>query len=138
MILTSNSEKTLPEAFLRRCVFFHIEMPDSDELCDILLAKKQIFPEITRNQVKAFVRLFLKIARTINGKKPATHELILWVWWMLRQGFTPEDIYTFNAENTGLSYRNEIILSGFSILAKETDDLVAVKKAITANAIKEE
>ena len=43
VIMTSNSEKALPDAFLRRCVFFHIEFPGTDQLQRILSAKGSAF-----------------------------------------------------------------------------------------------
>lgn len=135
VILTSNSEKTLPEAFLRRCVFFHIDMPDEKELQKILLSKKQLFQEmpLTSEEVTSFIMLFNKISKIVNGKKPATHELILWVWWMKKQGLTPGDIYTFKSDIA--DSKNETILSGITVLAKESRDLTAVKEAIIKNTI---
>ena len=135
VILTSNSEKTLPEAFLRRCVFFHIDMPVGEELQKILLSKKQLFQltPLTIKEATAFIALFNKISNIISGKKPATHELILWVWWMKKQGLTPEDIYTF--KSGAASSKNDTLLSGISVLAKESRDLTAVKAAIINNTI---
>ncbi len=140
VILTSNSEKTLPEAFLRRCVFFHIDMPDEHQLRKILLSKKQLFRDmpLTIEEATAFIILFNKISKIVNGKKPATHELILWVWWMKRRGLTPDDIYKFKSDTVGsdtLEKRNNTILSGMSILTKESRDLKAVNDAIGTNTI---
>ena len=138
VILTSNSEKTLPEAFLRRCVFFHIEMPDEKQLMEILLTKKRILPDLTEDQRSRYVELFTTIAGLVQVKKPATHELILWVWWMQKHGFTPEDIYNFDkeAKDQKIKSRNEILLSAVSILAKETEDWKKVTEAIKTNKIK--
>ena len=141
VILTSNSEKTLPEAFLRRCVFFHIAMPEQKDLINILMKKKSVLPHITAEQSIRFVLLFFQIRAKVTGKKPATHELILWVWWMQKHEFTPDDVYNFRkseAENSENGKRNETILSGISILAKETNDLKAVREAITSNKMKHE
>ena len=132
VILTSNSEKTLPEAFLRRCVFFHIEMPDAKQLMEILLAKQSILPGITEREGNAFIELFFTIRELVKGKKPATHELILWIWWMQKQGFTPNDIYQF--DNT--TENSETLLSGISVLAKEADDWKTVIHAIKSKNIK--
>ncbi|MFZ4525726.1 MAG: AAA family ATPase [Chlorobium sp.] len=135
VILTSNSEKTLPEAFLRRCVFFHIDMPVEDDLQKILLSKKQLFEDmpLTLEEATAFRIMFNKISKIVNGKKPATHELILWVWWMKKQGLTPADIYNFKSGSADT--KNETILSGISVLAKESRDLKAVQEAIVKNTI---
>ncbi len=132
VILTSNSEKTLPEAFLRRCVFFHIEMPGAEQLMEILLAKQSILPGITEREGNAFVKLFFTIRELVKGKKPATHELILWIWWMRMHGFTPDDIYQFNKT----AVNADTLLSGISVLAKDADDWTKVTEAITSNKIK--
>ena len=133
VILTSNSEKTLPEAFLRRCVFFHINMPDKEHLMEILAGKQSILRGITEPESSAFINLFFTIRDLVKGKKPATHELILWIWWMRKQGFTPADIYHYDetAENA------KTLLSGISVLAKEEVDLTNLTEAITSHALKE-
>ena len=132
VILTSNSEKTLPEAFLRRCVFFHIKMPDQEQLMKILLLKKSILPDITEQEGGDFIKLFFTIRGLVKGKKPATHELILWIWWMRAHRFTPNDIYRFNKTAANAA----TLLSGISVLAKEADDWKKVTEAITSNTIK--
>ncbi len=132
VILTSNSEKTLPEAFLRRCLFFHIEMPDQKHLMKILLLKKSILRDITEQEGGEFIKLFFTIRDLVKGKKPATHELILWIWWMRQLKFTPDHIYQFdnNAEHA------KTLLSGLSVLAKEADDWKNVTKAIVDKTLK--
>jgi MoxR-like ATPase len=133
VILTSNSEKTLPEAFLRRCVFFHIDMPDREHLMKILLLKDSILPGITKPEGDEFITLFFTIRDVIKGKKPATHELILWIWWMRKHRFTPDDIYHYDET----AAKAKILLSGISVLAKEDVDLTNVIKAITSNTLKQ-
>jgi MoxR-like ATPase len=137
VILTSNSEKNLPEAFLRRCLFFNIDMPDEEQLMNILLLKKRILSNIDEKTGNDFVKLFFIIRELIKGKKPATHELILWVWWMQRHGFQPNDLYLFdnNSKNPDTEAINETLLSGISIVVKEADDWQVVVKAITTNAL---
>ena len=132
VILTSNSEKTLPEAFLRRCVFFHIQMPGAIELMEILLAKQSILPDISKQEGGEFIKLFFSISDLVKGKKPATHELILWIWWMRRHGFSPNDLYQFDKT----SEHAKTLLSGISVLAKEADDWKRVTEAITSNTLK--
>ena len=132
VILTSNSEKTLPEAFLRRCVFFHIEMPDARQLMEILLAKQSILPGISEQESREFIKLFFAITELVKGKKPATHELILWIWWMKKHRFTPEDICAFDEEGV----QAKTLLSGISVLAKEADDWKKVTEAIKSHTFK--
>jgi MoxR-like ATPase len=75
VIITSNVERQLPEPFLRRCLFFHINFPETKQLEAILLAHVGKFSYLDR-AVKTF-----EAVRDIRGlaKKPATSELIDWV-----------------------------------------------------------
>ena len=132
VILTSNSEKTLPEPFLRRCVYFHIDMPGKEQLMKILLAKKRILQKLDDESAATFIALFLRISDLITGKKPATHELILWIWWMQENGFSTEELINFSSTSANAA----TLLSGISILAKEESDLKAVIKAIEKNTLK--
>ncbi len=81
LILTSNSEKNLPEAFLRRCVFYNIEFPDDDRLEEIVtrrLAEQIKDKPETREQA---LKLFKVLRNPMNGlvKPPATSELLSWL-----------------------------------------------------------
>lgn len=78
VIITSNDEKDLPDAFLRRCLFHYIEFPGGDRLSQII---KAIFPdappELVENAVTAFLKLKEKMGEAA-GKKVSTSELIDW------------------------------------------------------------
>ena len=77
IIITSNNEKELPDAFLRRCFFHYIQFPDRDTMEGIV---KVHYPKIKKNLVKDALDLFFDI-RKIPGmkKKPSTSELIDWL-----------------------------------------------------------
>ena len=77
VIITSNAEKELPDAFLRRCIFHYIEFPDAALMEEIV---KVHFPEIEENLLKNAMDVFYWI-RSIRDvrKKPSTSELIDWV-----------------------------------------------------------
>ncbi|MCC7297115.1 MAG: MoxR family ATPase, partial [Bacteroidia bacterium] len=84
IIITSNSEKTLPAPFLRRCVYFHIEFPAADALYKIV--SKQLaeigMPSMAEDQLRSAISEFefiRTIAEGLNVKKPATAELIIWI-----------------------------------------------------------
>ena len=80
IIMTSNSEKNLPDAFLRRCVFYHIPFPNEERLREI--AKKQLgwTDEADRDNVlDKLIKHFMKIRRGAIRKPPATAELIAWL-----------------------------------------------------------
>lgn len=76
VVLTSNSEKDLPDAFLRRCVFFNIEFPEDDVLVEILERKLSRF---TKDQLKAAVEHFREVRNLCKRKQPSTAELLQWV-----------------------------------------------------------
>ena len=81
VIITSNSERDLPEAFLRRCVFFHIEPPNQETLASIVRDRLQL-PEMSSTTLNAFVQLFIKIRDDLGPslkKAPATAELLFWM-----------------------------------------------------------
>ena len=77
VIITSNNEKELPDAFLRRCFFHFINFPDRDTMKDIIGVH---FPGIQRNLVNEALDVFFDV-RQIPGlkKKPSTSELIDWL-----------------------------------------------------------
>ena len=77
IIITSNNEKELPEAFLRRCFFHYIKFPEADTMEEIVNVH---FPEIKQNLIKEAFKIFYDI-RDVPGikKKPSTSELIDWL-----------------------------------------------------------
>lgn len=90
VIITSNAEKELPDAFLRRCIFHYIEFPDRGLMKEILRVHFDDLDEQLMQQASdAFYRI-----REIRGidKKPATSELIDWVRALSVSGIDPEKI----------------------------------------------
>ena len=77
VIITSNNEKELPDAFLRRCFFHYIKFPDVETMQQIVHVH---FPDIKSNLIKEAFRIFYDI-RDVPGikKKPSTSELIDWL-----------------------------------------------------------
>ena len=88
VIITSNAEKELPDAFLRRCIFHYIEFPDAALMEEIV---KVHYPDIEENLLKNAMEVFYWI-RSIRDvrKKPSTSELIDWVN-ALQMGGIPTD-----------------------------------------------
>lgn len=83
-IITSNNEKELPDAFLRRCLFHYIEFPAS-ELMDKIV--RSHFPEIEENLLKNALAAFYQLRQYEDFKKPpSTSELIDWIQILLHQG----------------------------------------------------
>lgn len=77
VIITSNNEKELPDAFLRRCFFHYIQFPDHETMEKIVDVH---FPDIKKNLVREALSIFYDI-RDINGlkKRPSTSELLDWI-----------------------------------------------------------
>ncbi len=77
VIITSNNEKELPDAFLRRCFFHYIKFPESETMEEIVNVH---FPEIKQDLIKEAFKIFYDI-RDVPGikKKPSTSELIDWL-----------------------------------------------------------
>ena len=77
VIITSNAEKELPDAFLRRCIFHYIDFPN-DELMEEIV--KVHYPDVEENLLKSAMSVFYNI-RSLRDirKKPSTSELIDWI-----------------------------------------------------------
>ncbi len=88
VIITSNNEKELPDAFLRRCFFHYIRFPDPETMRAIVEVH---FPSIKQRLVAEALRLFYEI-REVPGlkKKPSTSELLDWLKLLMVEDVTPE------------------------------------------------
>ncbi len=89
VIITSNNEKELPDAFLRRCFFHYIKFPDAATMEDIVEVH---FPGIKKRLVSEALKVFYEI-RDVPGlkKKPSTSELLDWLKLLLAED-VPEDV----------------------------------------------
>ncbi len=88
MIITSNNEKELPDAFLRRCFFHYIRFPDAETMKAIVEVH---FPGIKKRLMEEALKLFFEV-RDVPGikKKPSTSELLDWLKLLLADEMTPE------------------------------------------------
>ncbi len=77
VVITSNSEKELPDAFLRRCIFYYIEFPDEEMMERIVRVH---YPDIQDKLVRECIKKFYWL-RQVDGlrKKPSTSELLDWI-----------------------------------------------------------
>ncbi len=89
-VITSNAEKELPDAFLRRCIFHYIEFPDAKLMEEIVRVH---FPDIKHNLLQEALRTFYSL-RQIDQfrKKPSTSELIDWIRALIAGGLSDEKI----------------------------------------------
>lgn len=90
VIITSNNEKELPDAFLRRCFFHYISFPDQDTMRQIV---KVHYPDIKEQLLTTALTQFYEI-REQQGlkKKPSTSEVLDWLKLLLAEDLTPEDL----------------------------------------------
>ncbi len=79
VIMTSNSEKNLPDAFLRRCVFYHIPFPSDDILTKIVKSQLGEGTKYTDDALDAIIATFNEVRANAVRKKPATAELLSWI-----------------------------------------------------------
>ena len=90
VIITSNAEKELPDAFLRRCVFHYINFPDQEQMEEILRVHfDKLDEKLIQQALVAFY--WLRDLRGIE-KKPSTSELVDWLRAMIAGGIDPDDI----------------------------------------------
>jgi len=88
VIITSNNEKELPDAFLRRCFFHFIKFPDAGTMKDIIEVH---YPGLKQRLVSEALNIFYEV-RDVPGlkKKPSTSELLDWIKLLLNEDVTPE------------------------------------------------
>lgn len=113
VIITSNAEKELPDAFLRRCIFHYIEFPDEELMKEII---KVHFPDLEDNIIKQTIAAFyyVRSLRDIQ-KKPSTSEIIDWIQALTISGISVERI------------TKEIPFAG--VILKKNEDIDALERS---------
>ncbi len=90
VIITSNAEKELPDAFLRRCIFHYISFPDAEEMGRII---KVHHPDLEKRLLEQAMETFYMLRNITNiQKKPSTSELIDWLQALVVGGISPNKI----------------------------------------------
>ncbi len=119
VIITSNAEKELPDAFLRRCIFHYINFPSQDEMEKIIHVHHPNTEDILIQQaMEAFYRI--RSMKSIQ-KKPSTSELIDWVQALVVGGISPETL------------TDDIPFLG--VLLKKNEDLAIILKQLDRNRL---
>ena len=97
VIITSNNEKELPDAFLRRCFFHYISFPDTSTMEKIVDVH---YPKIKSKLVSESLKVFYEL-RDVPGikKKPSTSELLDWLKLLMNEDIKPEMLREKNANN---------------------------------------
>ena len=120
VVITSNNEKELPDAFLRRCFFHYIKFPDRDTMRDIIDVH---YPGIQKNLVTKAMDIFYEL-RDVPGlkKKPSTSELLDWLKLLLNEDMPVEVLQDANPNSAipplhGALLKNEQDVMMFERLA---------------------
>ena len=97
IIITSNNEKELPDAFLRRCFFHYIKFPDKQTMTRIVDVH---FPALKRDLLREALEVFFDL-REVPGlkKKPSTSELLDWLKLLLAEDIPPEALRAKEAKD---------------------------------------
>ena len=121
VILTSNSEKNLPDAFLRRCVFYHIAFPGRDRLREIVFRRTPPATLTTQVRVENALAHFERLRELALKKKPATAECLQWIQVLDRMSIDVNNLESGQAEALALSY---------CVLAKTREDLELMQSTL--------
>lgn len=112
VIVTSNAEKELPDAFLRRCIFHYIEFPDENQMREII---KVHFAHVEEHLLQQVLETFYWIRGLYNiQKKPSTSEVIDWIHALELGGVEPDRI------------RKAVPFAG--VLLKKNEDVDTMKR----------
>ena len=119
VVITSNSEKSLPDAFLRRCIFYNIPFPDETRLEEIVLSRISGLSADSNKALADMLDFFERLRQGQAGlrKKPGTAELLNWVAALVGVGVEPA---------TTLKIQAEKVVRTLSTLAKHPEDQVRV------------
>lgn len=113
VVLTSNSEKNLPDAFLRRCVFYHIAFPSGARLKEIVSRRIAPTPEFTDEKINNAISHFEEIRAMGLTKPPATAEFLAWLRVLERKNLDVKNLKP--GDHVALTFT-------YSILAKNKED----------------
>ncbi|MGH7596623.1 MAG: AAA family ATPase [bacterium] len=123
LVITSNSEKHLPDAFLRRCIYYNIPFPDEKRLTQIITARLGRFTGGSSQMLDDALDLFFTLRRPDSGlhKKPATAELLGWLLVLREMGGDGEN---------PLRQAPERIASSLNTLVKTAEDQERAKTVL--------
>jgi len=107
VIITSNNEKELPDAFLRRCLFHYIRFPEPETMQQIVAVH---FPDLQQELIDAALKLFYGLRQMPNLKKrPSTSELIDWLRLLLLDKYGPEALRKIDFKRDTLPFLGSLL-----------------------------
>lgn len=122
LVLTSNSEKALPDAFLRRCVFYHIPFPDRDRLRRIVRGRIGTNGAFGDEKLEHALEHFEELRELDLRKRPATAELLEWIAILQRHDIDVKELKEGDREVLAMTY---------SVLAKSRQDLARLRERVS-------
>ena len=120
VVITSNSEKDLPDAFLRRCIYYNIPFPEQDRLSEIVTNRLGLYSAGSSEFLRDALDLFYSLRRGGLRKKPATAELLGWIVTLQEMTKGQENPLTQIA----------VVQHTLSSLVKTADDLEKARKIV--------
>lgn len=124
IIITSNNEKGLPDAFLRRCVYHHINFPGTKELLNIV----QLNLKASNPHFQSVIERFSALREKNLVKKPATSELIEWIACLQYKNLLNDNMA--NWRNADEEYKQKLIET-LGIITKSKADFETISKEIS-------
>ena len=124
IIITSNNEKGLPDAFLRRCVYHHINFPDTKELLNIV----QLNLKTENPHFESVIERFAELRQKNLVKKPATSELIEWIACLQYKNLLNSSMA--NWKSADIEYKQKLIET-LGIITKSKADFETISKEIS-------
>jgi MoxR-like ATPase len=125
LVLSSNSEKNLPDAFLRRCIFYHISFPSGERLREIIARRLEPDDRFSPAMLENALQHFDEIRSLALVKKPATAECLAWLRVLQQMEIDAANLKPGQAEALSLSY---------CVLAKNKEDLAKLQRALASKA----
>ncbi len=122
VVLTSNSEKNLPDAFLRRCIFFHIPFPNQDRLREIVHHRLRPGADFSPAMIDHAITHFERIRELGLRKKPSTAELLAWMRVLGKLKIDVQHPKPGDAEAIAFTY---------SVLAKSKEDMTMLRERLS-------
>jgi MoxR-like ATPase len=124
LILTSNSERNLPDAFLRRCIFYHISFPSDEQLSEIVKKRFSNQQKFSPEFIYTAIKHLTEIRELPLKKKPATAEFLSWIRVLNSLDLDINNLQSNQIDTFALS---------FSILAKDREDYALLQKKYMNN-----
>ncbi len=134
VIMTSNFEKNLPDAFLRRCLFYHIASPGNDQLLNIVCSRMQPYLQLVyaakgtteaeqmfnqmKPKIQSVITQFDKLRSEMVDKQPSTSELLEWIKVLEVEGFFTGDVDFKNLSDN----QRTILKYTLPVIAKSKED----------------